>query len=129
MSDTVDKTMTDFVIADTATGKIAMSGQIPAFMIPLQVLKAGQAVFLGKGSAATSYIVAGVITLRPPNPSSISGMKISNVPNPSNVTIDGGVPSAVTDGEIDLSFEQPGNYSVRVMSWPPLDAVFTVTQT
>lgn len=127
MTEPTDLTQTPYVIADTK-GEITLSGLIPAFMVSLQPLEAGQSIVLGEGRHGVDYVLNGVITPRPANPSTISGMKISNVPNPSTVTIDGVNPQTVTDGEVDLSFTQPGTYAVVVSSWPMLDATFKVTQ-
>ena len=123
----LDYTLTDYVVAD-AVGAIQHHGRIPMFMIASQPLQDGQVSVLGTGTAATSYILDGVVTARPANTAVLDGMKISNVPNPSTVTIDGGEPATVTDGEVDLEFTQPGTYSIQVSSWPMLDATFTVTQ-
>jgi hypothetical protein len=54
-------------------------------------------------------------------------MKISNVPNPSAVTIGGDEPVMVTDGEVELEFTQPGTFDIKVSSWPMLDVTFSVT--
>jgi hypothetical protein len=123
----VDYTMTAYVAAD-ATGAIQYTGIIPQFMIAAQVPPAGGAIVLGTGNAATDYVASGVITPRPANPTTLSGMQLSSIPNPSTVTIAGGSPTTVTDGEVELSFTQPGTYDVKVSSWPMLDADFSVTQ-
>lgn len=124
----LDYTQTAFALADS-TGLITMIGSVPAFMISAQIPPAGGSLVLGVANLATDYVLSGVITPRPANPSTISGMTISNVPNPSTVTIAGESPTAVTDGEIELSFTQPGTYNVQVSSWPALAATFSVTQT
>jgi hypothetical protein len=123
----VDYTMTDYAVVDQ-TGAIQHYGRVPQFMVAMQPLASGQSVALGAGTAATSYGSNGVVVPRPANPTTISGMQLSNVPNPSTVTIAGGSPTTVTDGEVELSFTQPGTYDVQVSSWPMLDAVFSVTQ-
>lgn len=120
-------TQTAFVLADSA-GKIVQWGSMPYSMISLQQPPAGGSIVIGSGNPATDYVFNGVITRRPTNPSTIAGMTISNVPNPSNVTIGAGTPQTVVDGVVNLSFTQPGTYTVVVSSWPMLDATFTVTQ-
>lgn len=119
--------LTHYVEIDKS-GVILLSGTVPEFMFGSQTAAPGNSIVKGKGHWDTDYVLDGVITQRPANPSTISGMKISNVPNPSTVTIDGVNPTTVTDGEVDLAFTLPGTYKVVVSSWPALDAVFEVTQ-
>lgn len=117
----------DYVAVD-ATGRILLTGNIPETMLAIQPEISGVTYVMGKASMTSDYVLNGVITPRPANPTTLSGMQLSNVPNPSTVTIAGGSPTTVTDGEVDLSFTQPGTYDVQVSSWPMLDAVFSVTQ-
>ena len=126
-AETIDTTMTAYVAAD-ARGAIVVSGVVPRWMLDAQIPPQGGTIVIGQGRARTDYIANGAITPRPANTATISGMTISNVPNPSTVTIAGGSPTTVTDGEVDLSFTQPGTYTVVVSSWPMLDATFQVTQ-
>jgi hypothetical protein len=123
----LDYTQTSYAVADS-TGKIVVVGTIPAFMVSNQVPPTGGSLARGAADMSADYILNGVITPRPANPSTLSGVTISNVPNPSSVIIAGGSPTQVTDGEVDLSFTQPGTYAVVVSSWPALDATFSVTQ-
>jgi hypothetical protein len=120
-------TQASFVVSDVM-GRIVMTGEVPQAMLADQPLVAGQTIVAGVGHWDTDYVSNGAILPRPANPSTISGMTISNVPNPSTVTIDGVNPQTVTDGTADLSFTQPGTYTVVVSSWPMRDATFTVTQ-
>jgi len=118
---------TDYVVHD-ADGAIVLVGNMPNFMLVDQPLEEGHTIAEGKGRWDTHHVVAGEIKGRQPNPATASGLRLSDVPNPSDVTIDGGNPQRVTDGVVDLSFTLPGTYEVRVHSWPYLDAVFKVTQ-
>jgi hypothetical protein len=127
MTITDTNTPVDYVVAD-ATGKIIIKGRVPFFMLEAQPLQTGQSIVQGDADPATDYVLKGVITPRPANPTTLTGMKLLNVPNPSTVTIDGVNPQQVTDGEVDLSFTQPGTYTITVSSWPMLDASFRVTQ-
>jgi hypothetical protein len=120
-------TLTDFVISD-ATGRIVLKGNIPAYQLyTLDVPEGGQILDV-KGDIDLDYVTNKTLTKRPVNPTTLSGMKLMNVPNPSSVTIAGVNPQTVTDGEVDLEFTQPGTYTIVVSSWPALDANFTVTQ-
>lgn len=126
MSD-VDYTITDWVIAD-AKGEILLTGSTARYQIEAQVLQPGQQLVEEKADLMSDYVAASHVAPRPANTSTLAAMKISNVPNPSTVTIDGGDPVTVTDGEVDLEFDQPATYTVVVSSWPMLDATFEVTQ-
>jgi hypothetical protein len=132
MTDTTEKvtpihTQTAYAMAD-ATGKLTVTGIVPYFMIADQKPPAGGSLALGHAEHGKHYIVNGAIKERPTNPTTLSGMKLLSIPNPSSVTIAGESPHEVTDGEVDLEFTQPGTYTVTVSSWPALDAVFEVTQ-
>jgi hypothetical protein len=115
--------VTNFVKHD-GTGRILYTGHVPDSMLKLQ----GDNVVAASANVKTDYILNGAVTPRPTNPTTLSGMKLLNVPNPSTVTIAGVNPQTVTDGEVDLEFTQPGTYTIVVSSWPALDATFTVTQ-
>jgi hypothetical protein len=122
-----DHTLTQYMIVD-ATGAIKGNGNIPAFMLAAQTPPPGGSHVLGTGDRSLHYVKDGVRTDRPANPTTLSGMKLSNVPNPSTVIIGTETAQTVTDGEVDLSFTQPGTYTVVVSSWPMLDTTFKVTQ-
>src|SRR6266571_3682962 len=124
MTDEVGAAQTAYVFAD-ADGRIYQTGSMPRRMLEQQKhMPAGHRVVEGEGSAQADYVLGGAITPRPANPTTRSGTKLLNVPNPSSVTIDGENPHQVTDGEVDLEFTQPGTYTVTVSSWPALDATF-----
>ena len=128
MIETTDANGNTVFVAADSKGEIQYTGSVPEFMMDVQISPAGGSIVRGIGSPVTDYVLNGAITPRPANTATISGMTISNVPNPSTVTIAGGSPTTVTDGEVDLSFTQPGTYTVVVSSWPMLDATFQVTQ-
>jgi hypothetical protein len=118
---------TTFVKAD-ANGRILLFGTVPKHMLAIQPLAEGEQLVEGAGHWDTDYVKDGVVVPRPDNPATLDGMKISNVPNPSAVTIGTESPVDVQDGEVDLEFAYPGTYTVTVVSWPYQDATFTVTQ-
>jgi len=122
-------TTVPYAFADAA-GHVFQIGKMPADMLAVQGAYAapGTQVIAGEARLALDYILNGAITQRPANPTTLTGMKLLNVPNPATVTIAGVNPQAVTDGEVDLEFTQPGTYSVVVSAWPMLDATFSVTQ-
>jgi len=79
----------------------------------------------GKFDPDTHYVKDGVATARQANPAKLTGLSITGLPKPSVVTVEG-VDYDVTDGQADLSFDQPGTYTVRVSSWPYLNKEFKV---
>jgi hypothetical protein len=129
MSDTMaqDTSLTEYVVAD-GQGSILLSGNIPRFMIDIQVPPEAAEIVIGYGRAASHYVAEGVITSRPANTATLDGMTLKTLPVPSTITIDG-TAHACTDDHCDLEFTQPGTYDVMVSAWPMLDAAFKVTQT
>jgi hypothetical protein len=122
-----------FVSSD---GRLHQTGLMPRWMLASQDAAApagGHVLELPEGADlaqdyADQSTTPWTVKARPDNSAVLTGMKISNVPNPSTITIDGGEPATVTDGEVDLEFTQPGTYVIQVSSWPMLDATFTVTE-
>jgi hypothetical protein len=113
----------NFVKYDPATGRIQWLGTVPRSMLELQ----GEGVIEGTASLLTDYVKDGVVTARPENPATLSGMTLLTLPNPCVITVQG-VAHDCTDDTADLSFSQPGTYEVRVSAFPMLDATFQVTQ-
>lgn len=122
-----DMTPTHFATSD-ASGRIVMTGLIPAYMIGSQAPLAGGAVVIGNADMNSDFVSGGVITPRPANPATLNGTVLSGLPNPSTVTING-TAYTVTDGELDMTFPNAGTYAISVTSpFPYLDAAFTHTQ-
>jgi hypothetical protein len=118
----------DFVCAD-ADGRIDHTGNAPRYIFEAHQREVGRRYIEGRGSIEGHYVTADdQVVARQSNPSSLDGMKISNVPNPSTVTIGTELPVDIQDGEIDLEFAYPGTYLVVIESWPYLAAKFEVTQ-
>lgn len=135
MSDTTvtrDETQTDYTIVDAA-GRVQQVGNMPAWMVADQDAHVPDGGHILPGRAdfyadyADSSTTPWLLKARPQNSAVLSGMKISNVPNPSAVTIGGDEPVMVTDGEVELEFTQPGTFDIKVSSWPMLDVTFSVT--
>lgn len=123
---TASTQQTSWLVADV-DGRILVVASTPYFMMEMHVLEAGQRKIQGAGDSSKDWLNGGIVQPRPANPSTLDGMKISNVPNPSTVTIGTETSAEVTDGEVELEFTQPGTFTVRIQGWPYLDAVFTVT--
>lgn len=121
-----DFTRTAYVVADS-TGRIILTGLIPAVMIQHQQTPEGGAIVLGDGGFDTDWVSDGVITPRPQNTATLSGMSLTKLPTPCTITVES-VTHDCADDHCDLSFSQPGTYTVTVSAFPMLDATFEVTQ-
>lgn len=121
-----DVTQTSFVTVDTQ-GRIHMSASMPRFMVDLQPLPDGHVRLFGSGSFITDYVKDGQILPRPVSTATLNGMTLENLPNPCTITMQGNT-HACTDPTCELSFSQPGTYTVVVSAFPMLDATFQVTQ-
>jgi hypothetical protein len=73
------------------------------------------------------YVKLGVVTPRPPNPTTLVGTTLHNIPLPSQIKIGENTYEA-TASTMELVFPLPGTYYVTVRSFPPLDKDFTVVQ-
>lgn len=123
----MDITPTAFAIADS-TGRIVATGVVPAHMVAAQTAPTGGVVANGAAHIESHWITGGAITPRPANPTALAGTVLSNVPNPSTVTING-TAYTVTDGELDMTFPAAGAYAITVASpFPYLDGAFSITQ-
>ncbi|MFA5663445.1 hypothetical protein [Castellaniella sp.] len=91
----------------------------------LDVNKIGRYWVGGRYEAATHYIDAGVATERPVNPAQLDGLTLTDLPVPSMIHING-VAYECNDTSVELGFDQPGSYAVRVQAWPYLDAEFSI---
>lgn len=71
------------------------------------------------------YVLNGEVLDRPENTATQSGMTLLNVPVPSEIQI-GNQSYQATDSTVELEFNLPGSYVVKVISWPHLPKEFTV---
>ena len=112
--------MTPYVVYDK-DGKILKNGHCKASDLQLQ----GEFVLDVIANSRAHYILDGDVTPRPENPARISGTTLTHLPNPSEVRIEDATVT-VTDGLLELSFEFPGVYRVKVSSFPFLDREFDI---
>ena len=71
------------------------------------------------------YVSNGEVLDRPVNPATASGMTLLNVPVPATLLI-GREIYDVTESTVELEFNLPGTYTVKVIAWPYLDKEFTI---
>lgn len=102
-----------------------------AALIERQRLECGAAVAIrsaAKYDRQSIYLTrGGLIAERKPNPATIAGNMLSNLPVPCTIAVNAatypcGEPTAT------INFPFPGDYTVKVSAVPYLDAVFKVTQ-
>lgn len=127
----LDMTPAQYAMADS-TGKILYYGRGPKYIVDIQVPPDG--CTLVESTTADDeidvdkdYVASGAIVSRPVNSATLSGLVLSNLPNPCTINVNG-ADHACTDPTCTLSFSQPGTYPVTVSAWPMLDATFQVTQ-
>ena len=71
------------------------------------------------------YVYSGAVMPRPYNPASLTGKVLTDLPVPSTIYVNG-QPYDCLEPTVELEFDQPGTYRVRVECWPYLDKEFTV---
>ena len=71
------------------------------------------------------YVKHGKAVKRPKNPCYADGQTLLNVPVPCVVWVND-TKYECDENTIDLEFDQPGTYVIRVQSWPYLDAEFEI---
>ncbi|WP_048769199.1 hypothetical protein [Oligella urethralis] len=75
---------------------------------------------MGKADPATQYIKNGQITDRPNQQTNLTGLTLTDLPNPCTIFING--QSYECESETaELEFDQPTIYTIRVEAWPYQD--------
>jgi hypothetical protein len=120
------------VIYDVLTGKILRHLSGPRFMMPLQVGE-GEGWAEGEGADTTHYVSPGptrAIAPRPPCPAVLTGANLTDIPLPATLFIDGTAHELPAGGDdfVELEFDYPATYQLRLECWPFLDTEFTFTQ-
>ena len=132
--------MSQFVVYDTSTGAIErICGCANASEI---TLNAGTAVIAGAADDWLQYVLAGAVTDKPSigavisavtaPADGVSSITISGLPNPTSAAISGpGVSSAitVTDGSLVLTFDTPGEYTVKLTKLNYLPTEYAINAT
>lgn len=110
----------------TPDGEITSVLKGPEDFIKLNKLMTTDLYIDGEHDRDTHYITNDEVLLREVCPAEISGEnKIINAPIPGVVTINN-TEYPYNESTIELSFDQPGTYTIKVSSWPYLDKEFVV---
>lgn len=118
--------MPHFVVYENA-GRILRYGSCPSELVSEQANGDENVIpVIGQVSDATHYFDGKQIIARPENPTMLTDTTLTNIPLGSIVMIEGSA-YPVDDGTAELSFSASGAYTVSVLSFPQVDAVFEVT--
>lgn len=124
-----------FVRFDTGTGEITSTGMMARAHILRERLETGGTI-IGSGHYATHHVDLATRTVREKTacPARLDGMTLRGLPMPCRIEISNpsGEPSVYPNdeaAELDLAFDHPGTYAVRVLSVPHRPGAFTVVAT
>lgn len=112
---------------DPETGAITLYGNLSRMIVESYIKDEGRPFLIGVGADDTHYVDLSTMTIREKQPMQgiLDDTTIRNLPIPCTVTVEG-ESYEVDDGDAELTFEQPGVYSVTVAAVPYLTQVFTV---
>ena len=79
----------------------------------------------GLWDSKTHYVLNGEAVIRPENPATLTGCLLENVPVPSKLFINT-TKYTTEESSIELEFDQPGSYTIKIMSWPYLSKEFLI---
>ncbi|MCY0916238.1 hypothetical protein [Massilia antarctica] len=112
--------MTTFAKYDV-DGWVLFHGDVPESMLALQ----GERIFVGDIDGRTHYVRDGHKHVRPESSALLAGRDLTRLPMPCEVVInDKTYPCG--EGCATLNFNLPGLYSVRIVAFPFLDALFEI---
>jgi len=74
---------------------------------------------------ADDWFHEGQTKKRPACPATLDGATLCNVPSNSVIAINRRQYPCPEGGDVELEFDQPGTYRIRVTGWPYLDGEFT----
>lgn len=120
--------ITGFIVFDV-NGKILRVGYAPSDMINIQANE-NEFVIRGYADAATQFIVSGFVAdkIQMPvsvdktdiNADGIDTITVSDIPENCAYSING-MEGIVTDGQMSLTFDDPGEYNLKLSLFPYLD--------
>ena len=108
-----------------STGKITGSADFPPGVADMIKEHTAAPFVDGLWLDLPVYVVDGNAVNRPDNPTTLTGRILSNVPVPATIKINADS-YASSESEVELSFNQPGTYTVKVIAWPHLDKEFQI---
>lgn len=104
-----------YVIYELATGRIVRKDMLPAIMRPTLELKRG--ILESDADVFNDFVQGKQVQPRPRFDLQVAGNVLSGVPAGATVEIEGA--TYIADGSnIELVFNFPGTYLVRVSLWP-----------
>lgn len=104
-----------------ATGKVLWHGAVPDTMLNMQ----DDTIVFGAVDPATEYVLDRTIVPRRACPAALNGATLTGLPVPCTLTVNG-QDYAVAETAVTLSFPHPGDYEMKVVYWPYMDATFSV---
>lgn len=116
--------MLAITLYEGSTGRIL--GWVEGDTETLEANKSAGPFVEGKFDPETHWINTGQATLRLPLPVQLEDGSLLNVPPNSLIRINDTEYVCKDGGRVELEFDQPGTYTVRLECWPYLDAEFTI---
>lgn len=102
-------------------GRVLFIGDVPEAMLTLQ----GESIFIGEIDPATHYVVDGAAQPRPINHATLVEKTLVNLPIPCVIKINQ-QQYQCSDSRAELDFTYAGIYTITVLAFPVMDAVFTL---
>lgn len=127
-----DRELVSIVQYDINTGAIVTTGALSIRQV-VDLLAGSGGWIIGRGSLDEHYVDVATkeIRMRGPFPATLDDTTLTGVPVPSRLTWqhDSGSSGAidVTDSTVEMSFEFPGTYQVRLDAVPYLPAIYQIT--
>lgn len=117
--------MIDFIVHDNE-GRILRSGLCQKEAVHLQATR-GEVVIVGKASDEKHYILSGKVTERPLFDSAVVGLTITNIPESTEVYVDGGLVGQCYTKTIKIEKESELDaVVVRLTLFPYIDKEITL---
>ncbi|MFC4172628.1 hypothetical protein ACFOYU_11245 [Microvirga sp. GCM10011540] len=120
----------DFVRFDPSTGEITEHGTMQKGVIR-ELIEQGQPYLMRGGNRFDHYVKDGRRRTKSSCPAALVGMTLMNLPSPCWIEISEATTGLQiyeeTDAAVELSFDYPGTYTIRVLSVPYTPGEFTVT--
>ena len=124
----------DIIIFNKTTGKIRQLMQIHEDAIPDQYDSATEDYIEGTAYILSQYVepISKIVTDFQSMNTTLTGQTITNIPNPTHATVNGGGvydEFDITDGELILNPDAPGEYRVILRAFPYLEMEYIINAT